>query len=133
MATISLRNCLQTGSELIVKYSFYIRIEKEHKPSDLVVLASAGRGSFSVNPIIYSAKISSLNMLLIPCSASKLDNMTSGGKKLIKVRNFLFYNAQLYVKRGTQPVLKAKETTGVLYIKISDKGFRHIKKQLWRK
>lgn len=121
-----LTHYLDGNSEIWIKFTYFIKSLNKYRSEGIVLEASPGSvrlKKFRKIQRFYS------RLLLVDSSADRLDVQRSGGKKVIKVRDILFLDAQLYVKTNNI-VLRMEDKNGFLALKIPESEYRSIIKQL---
>lgn len=123
----TLRHFVDGSAEIWIRYTYYIRTGHQEFYEEQTVLdarpGSVMIRSFAANQRFYS------NLRMVECSADRLTVARSGGQRIIRIRDVIFVDAQLYAKSGNH-VLKMKEDKGFIAIRISDAEYRSMAKQL---
>jgi hypothetical protein len=121
------RDYLGLGCKIEVRYGFFLQIGKDH--AGRCVTHNDDSGSIIISSVQQRNKLYLSNQQLV-AKARFLGSKWSGGNRIIKIRDLLFMEAQIYIHHGAEPVLKLKEYNGFALLRVTDKVYRTIIKQL---
>jgi hypothetical protein len=122
-----LSDVLTPDSSLLIKFNSFLNHSLHHNDPE------CSRFSYEFTPGSFllpsKATIKYCNLQMEWCEEKRIQMNRSGSKKIIRIREFIFIDAQAFVKcnAGT---FKLKDDNGFMLIKLSKNSFRDVLKQL---
>jgi hypothetical protein len=122
-----LSDVLTSDASLLIKFNSFLNHSLYHGDPD------GSRFSYEFTPGSFllpsKATIKYCNLQVEWCEEKRLQMNRSGSKKIIRIREFIFIDAQAFVK-SPAGTFKLKDDNGFMLIKLSKTSFRGVLKQL---
>lgn len=117
----TLRNFIDDKENIIVSYSYKLCLQKDGYFEERVIDNQPGSLSIRVSRKV---KFHS-NLKMIKCSNHEMDLHTRAGSWVVRIRDIILVDCQIYARRGSQS-FKMHNDIGLLHATVSDSQYDSI-------
>jgi hypothetical protein len=123
---LRLIDTIKENNPLWIKYNYCVRLSDEEYGNDRTWLDGTP-GRVRLSAVSTNQKIAS-GLFMAPSSIEEFESKRSFGNLIIRIRSVIFLES--CISTITPPIIKTSQGGHFLYLKVTDKVFRSICKQI---